>query len=301
MPIYAAKRGDKVILERWSIREVSSGARHFVGFNIVRGDGRVSTPIVSFDPVTRTGRTITGSTYELVGRAGRDNDAEYVWGIASKAWKIEHWRDVTSELVTDWREPLPLHDQRQFLKQQNNVPGTAIPVRASDNAKGWCNNGSPIATVVMDPIRFRARAYAGDCSGPDSVPVVSELAMEGALEYARPIPHEPAQKFLLAVRSLIHEKATREFPIADAGVAHPVVTVLIEKLERMRDPVGELMARIAIAINESTVHATLYVGGQRWLDAGPLRLRKTDGIWEVVLRLLPDFGDSGPICRWEAK
>jgi hypothetical protein len=108
MPIHCANGGDKVVLERWCVRETQTGSRHFVGFNIVGGEGRVSTPIQSFDPVMRTGLTASGSTYFLVGRAGHDSDAEYVWSLASKIWKIERWKDITAELVPDWRQGLPL-------------------------------------------------------------------------------------------------------------------------------------------------------------------------------------------------
>jgi hypothetical protein len=111
MSIYIAT-GSVVVLERWSIRETSAGTRHFLGFNLVDGDGRVSTPIQSFDPVTRTGVTESGSTYRLVGRAGHDQDAEYVWAIAAKAWEVEQWRDITAELVPDWQQGLPLSEQR---------------------------------------------------------------------------------------------------------------------------------------------------------------------------------------------
>ena len=114
MSLYAAIGGSEVVLGRWSIRETNSGRRHFLGFNLVDGDGRVSTPIQSFDPVTRTGVTTSGSTYRLVGPAGQDKDAEYVWFYAAKAWEIEQWRDITAELVPDWRQGLPLSEQRDI-------------------------------------------------------------------------------------------------------------------------------------------------------------------------------------------
>lgn len=111
MSVYVLPRAH-VVLERWTIREADNGNRHFVGHDRVEGDGRVSTPIQTFDPVTRTGSTASGSTYQLVGRAGRDSDAEYVWSNAVKAWEIKAWRDVTQELVPDWRQALA--SDRQF-------------------------------------------------------------------------------------------------------------------------------------------------------------------------------------------
>jgi hypothetical protein len=90
-----------VVLERWSIRErEDTGERHFVGFDAVNNDGRVSTPIQAFDPKTRT--------YELVGRAGHDRDGEYVWSRVLRIWEIKSWKDVTPDLVPDWRQALPI-------------------------------------------------------------------------------------------------------------------------------------------------------------------------------------------------
>lgn len=96
-----------VILECWSIRETDKGHRHFVGWNVIDADGRVSTPIQWFEPETRTGVTASGSRYRLLGRAGQHKDAEYVWGIAARAWEVQSWTDVTAELVPDWRNPNP--------------------------------------------------------------------------------------------------------------------------------------------------------------------------------------------------
>ena len=110
MSLYVTSGAERVYLERWSIRESDKGERHFLGHNIHSQDGRVSTPIRSFDPVTRTGTTATGSKYRLLGRAGRDSDAEYVWGTAVKAWGIKKWEDVTASLVPDWKIGLPLTD-----------------------------------------------------------------------------------------------------------------------------------------------------------------------------------------------
>ena len=111
MSINFSSGPSEVHLARWSIRETKDGNRHFVGYNIAYSSGRVSTPIKTFDSESRVGRTASGSTYRLVGRAGFDKDAEYVWNAIRKVWKIEIWRDVTPEVVPDWREPLPLSER----------------------------------------------------------------------------------------------------------------------------------------------------------------------------------------------
>lgn len=110
MPIYVGSDVEEcpeITLERWSIREIDNGNRHFVGFDTVYCDGRVSTPIISFDPRTRQGMTSSGRRYWLLGRAGFDKDAEYVWNRVKRVWEISNWSDITQQMCPDWRNPLP--------------------------------------------------------------------------------------------------------------------------------------------------------------------------------------------------
>jgi hypothetical protein len=126
MTIHASSSVDDdpvVSLESWSIRESNTGARHFVGFNLAERDGRVSTAIISFDSIMRTGVTATGRRYVLVGRAGFDRDAEYVWQWAVRQWRVQKWRDVTAELVPDWRQLVQ-------AGQRDEVESTAAELRA---------------------------------------------------------------------------------------------------------------------------------------------------------------------------
>jgi hypothetical protein len=104
MAFYVYTGSEDVALELWSIRETSKGDRHFVGWNVCNQEGRVSTPIQSLDPIRRTGITASGSRYRLIGRAGHSRDGEYVWNAVVKIRQIDSWRDVTPELVPDWRE-----------------------------------------------------------------------------------------------------------------------------------------------------------------------------------------------------
>jgi hypothetical protein len=103
MTVRRTSDGCDVVLELWCIRETDSGTRHFVGYNIVDGGGRVSSPVVEFDPATGRGVTTNGSRYQLVGRAGQNRDAEYLWALATRAWNVKSWTDVTPMLVPDWR------------------------------------------------------------------------------------------------------------------------------------------------------------------------------------------------------
>ena len=104
-----------ITLAQWSIRRATAnesveGNNYFVGRNLSTDEGRVSTPIIEFDPMTRTGVTRSGRRYRLVGRAGRNGDADYVWDRIASVWAIESWLDVTAELVPDWRNDNPLSE-----------------------------------------------------------------------------------------------------------------------------------------------------------------------------------------------
>jgi hypothetical protein len=60
----------EVPLLNWSIGETDSGTRLFVGYNVRRQQGRISTRIVSFNVRTRTGVEMSGRQYRLEGKAG---------------------------------------------------------------------------------------------------------------------------------------------------------------------------------------------------------------------------------------
>jgi len=84
-----------VTLSRWTVRELSStGTRHFVGYNMVENEGRVSSAIVDYDTETKMGTTSSGRVYELYGQPGYNGDAEYVWERWSKG---AEYKDVTDE------------------------------------------------------------------------------------------------------------------------------------------------------------------------------------------------------------
>ncbi len=94
-------------LEHWSIRRTGEGAMHFVGFNVESCDGRVSTRIMELDVLRRVALTESGRRYVLLGSAGYDSDAEYVWRWVVSKRGIAGWTDVTAELIPDWRVPHP--------------------------------------------------------------------------------------------------------------------------------------------------------------------------------------------------
>jgi hypothetical protein len=84
----------EVTLIEWSIREIHPrGTRHFVGYHPSGREGRVSSAILEFDPVSRQGRTKSGRVYLLFGAPGLNQNAEYVW---------ENWRHIQGAGAATW-------------------------------------------------------------------------------------------------------------------------------------------------------------------------------------------------------
>jgi hypothetical protein len=101
MPIWPVDpaSNSSITLVRWRIFETDIGERHFVGFNITDGEGRVSSAIEQFDADARSGVTRSGRIYRLEGPAGRDADALYTWNLWCIANNVKHWDDVTTHLT----------------------------------------------------------------------------------------------------------------------------------------------------------------------------------------------------------
>jgi len=86
-----------ITLIRWSIMETTIGERYFVGYNIDDREGRVSTPIQSFNPKTLQGITKSGRVYQLVGESSYDSDGSWVWSAMVRILKTEY-KDVSNEI-----------------------------------------------------------------------------------------------------------------------------------------------------------------------------------------------------------
>lgn len=102
MPIWKPRPASelpKIPLSRWRIFETEDGSRHFVGVDMFDSSGRVSSPIVAFDPATLQGTTHTGRVYELVGKAGWSGDVEYVWKRWCEMYDVTSYTDITERLL----------------------------------------------------------------------------------------------------------------------------------------------------------------------------------------------------------
>lgn len=89
----------RIHLVRWRIFQRVNGKAHFVGYYPEGFEGRVSSAIESFDPITRRGVTQSGRVYQLVGWPGFDTEAMYVWELWSRAKGWENCADVTDDVL----------------------------------------------------------------------------------------------------------------------------------------------------------------------------------------------------------
>lgn len=111
MTIWRATPVDQVPeieLDQWRIFEAKSPywegtTRHFIGYNLTEGEGRVSSAIQNFDHDKMIGITRSGRVYRLVGEPGWSRDAEFVWTRWCESNHVEDQRDVTGEVNHEQR------------------------------------------------------------------------------------------------------------------------------------------------------------------------------------------------------
>ncbi|REG49640.1 hypothetical protein B0G80_6038 [Paraburkholderia sp. BL6669N2] len=297
MSLYSLTGGEEVSLERWSIREADCGTRHFVGFDLAHHDGRVSTPIMSFDPKTRTGTTASGSIYRLVGRAGRDRDAEYVWGRAARGWGIAQWTDITPSLVPDWREAYPLSES---VSDPDGEPADDGSVRAKGfygsgtTSSNQVEMGASDSAMTVGFFHFRATAHEGEYVGPDiPMPLISEITGAGWVRHDGAPHQDSVQQILAAVRILLERRASHEQPIDGVSLLKPLMTVCIYPLSAETE-IKEPIARFDMLSDDDGTHVSAVVSGQPRIDLGPLRIGLNDGLWEAVMRFLPEWDGHSP-------
>lgn len=93
----SVKEEPEVVLGKWQIYEVESElwegkTRHFVGYNYVYNEGRISSAIIEFDKEKMIGKTKSGRIYKLKGDPGNNLDSAYVWTFWRKRNKITSYK-----------------------------------------------------------------------------------------------------------------------------------------------------------------------------------------------------------------
>jgi hypothetical protein len=88
----------EVTLVRWRVIEVPDGERFLVGYCLERGEGRVSTSLLSVDVSRMVCHTASGRVYQLEGQPGVDPDGDFIWRAAMRARKVESWNDLSGDI-----------------------------------------------------------------------------------------------------------------------------------------------------------------------------------------------------------
>jgi hypothetical protein len=88
--------GSTVQMSDWSVREIDTGDRYFVGFNMAAGEACISSRIVGFFPSEFAAVTESGRRFELVGNPSANPDADLLWREFLLLSGVTGWKDVTS-------------------------------------------------------------------------------------------------------------------------------------------------------------------------------------------------------------
>lgn len=95
-PVATIRDEPLTTLVRWRVASTREGSHHFVGWACEARTGRVSSAVVSWDPVSMTGRTKSGRLYHLVGEPGNDPDVRYTWELWLRCARTNEGPDVTA-------------------------------------------------------------------------------------------------------------------------------------------------------------------------------------------------------------
>ncbi|HOY70275.1 MAG TPA: hypothetical protein PL131_10985 [Methylotenera sp.] len=102
-PVASLTAQPNVQLTQWCIKESKNSegviSRHFIGYDCMCREGRVSSDIVEFNPLRLRGKTSSGRIYELCGPSSQNADANYVWAKWRLINRTVNEKDITIE---DW-------------------------------------------------------------------------------------------------------------------------------------------------------------------------------------------------------
>ena len=96
-----------LVLSGWSafkvlLPEIGSPTAHLAGYNERAGEGRVSSPLESFDATSRCGITSSGRVYRLSNHSGLGGEASYVWGRWLGIWSATVLQELSLEELAEF-------------------------------------------------------------------------------------------------------------------------------------------------------------------------------------------------------
>ena len=92
----------EVVLTNWAIVELTSelwagSTVHFVGYNSLYREGRVTSPLMSYNPIKKSAITRSGRHYVLSGEPGLNPDASYVFETYKRINKVDTVVSITKD------------------------------------------------------------------------------------------------------------------------------------------------------------------------------------------------------------
>jgi hypothetical protein len=151
----------------------------------------------------------------------------------------------------------------------------------------------------IESVRYRASAYVGrvadlqSCTQP-----ISTFTGNGSILFLRPVPDDPLLRTMITTRLLLAQKIERVESVNQIPVVPPFMAVTLECLSQADDGAVEQMARFDLTFDGPDARASLAIANQPEMTIGPIRVRKRGGLWNVMVRMLPDWGDEGLMSCW---
>jgi hypothetical protein len=101
------------------------------------------------------------------------------------------------------------------------------------------------------------------------------------------------------MRVLLAEKLKHVEPVAESLPAQINLTVVLEILSDANDMMEKQIAELELAVDHDVVDGRLAIADGSVFDYRRLSVRRRKGIWSMVLQILPDWGDTGPVSRMD--
>jgi len=114
-PVTNINRTSDVILIDWMIWEVNNKKHHLVGKNEATGEERVSTKVVTWDPITHKVLVGSGKIYKLRGMPEINPDSNKDWNSWQKINEVETALCVTSDYFVKMYEAYQERKAKQRL------------------------------------------------------------------------------------------------------------------------------------------------------------------------------------------
>lgn len=137
------------------------------------------------------------------------------------------------------------------------------------------------------PVFWRARAYAGESEcAAQSLALLSLTECESSARGPATSESSEALSCLSAMLVPLAISARYYYPLEPRAQPVSSMTIFVDRVTNRTTGAGELAAWLSIDYENCRASATVWHENRRIGEIGPVDCRRTDGIWDIVLRLL---------------